>query len=113
MPTMTTPATLPTEEELREAVSLLQGTVRELAVLRWRTWMCATKRGNETPTLAHIGSLYVFAKDSTAALDVAREYVDDVEAHLIRLDSARLGDFDLAEDADEILDLSRQRGDDA
>jgi hypothetical protein len=96
------PATLPSTEDLDRALDLLRPLVSTMCDLQWRVRRIARGaliddnpeyalvEGDEIPTFAHIGSLYVFVQDARARLAEVESYVTTIDESLVPLDSVRM-----------------------
>lgn len=96
-----TPATLPNAHDLAEAGKALDAANRALCALQWKVQRIARGalvddnpeyalvEGDEIPTFAHIGALYVFARDARSRLGEAARNLDTIEERLDYLDTVR------------------------
>lgn len=96
-----TPTTLPTGQELADAYQALAAVCESLIHLQWRVCRIARAadavedpelalvEGDDVPTFAHIGELYVFTLDARARLDEAANYIATLETALEDLDIVR------------------------
>ena len=97
-----TPRTLPSTRELAASMETLKAVCSSLVHLQWQVRRIARGglveddstlalvEGDEIPTFAHIGELYVFVLDARARLREAENYVQTIEKGLEDLDTARL-----------------------
>jgi hypothetical protein len=96
------PATLPNEQDLREAQEALSAVCGSLVTLQWRMQRIARAAriddypeyalgdGDEIPTFAHIGELYSFALNARSRLEEAEDYLNGFEKHIPDLDTVRM-----------------------
>lgn len=100
MPATTTPATLPDEAKLREAIESLCAAEEAVAHLNWAVSAVAKVDPDEeisgappqghTPTLEEIGRLFSFVLGASSRLEEIQDYVSGIKANLEELDYARI-----------------------
>ena len=98
--TITPPATLPSEAELREAINPLRAAADKLAHVNWMVSAVGNVDPDEenvsapplgpTPTLDQMGLLLSFVIEADGRLDEIRAYVSQVRGNLKELDYARI-----------------------
>jgi hypothetical protein len=96
-----TPTTLPDTADLKAAIDALREAAKMFGLLQWQVQRIARAfdanddpehalvDGDEIPTFAHIGELYVFVTDARDRLSECKEYVEVIADKLIDLDSVR------------------------
>jgi hypothetical protein len=95
------PATLPRAEELADVQKMLSALCSKMVSLQWRVQRiargalageedCPLVEGDEIPTLARIGELYVFVLDARSRLEEAKGYLGTIEERLSYLDTVRV-----------------------